>query len=142
MHSNDWSSDVCSADLRRTLVQIEQRDLRAGVDEAPGDGGADGAARAGHRDDPAGHPLLLRRSELGLLQRPVLDLEGLGLGDRVEPADRLGVGAHRDVVLVDVGRDGVRLRALADGKVASSEEHTSELQSLMRYSYAVFCLKK
>src|SRR3546814_5863056 len=29
-----------------------------------------------------------------------------------------------------------------DGHVARSEEHTSELQSLMRISYAVFCLKK
>src|SRR3546814_5624133 len=28
------------------------------------------------------------------------------------------------------------------GKVHRSEEHTSELQSLMRISYAVFCLKK
>src|SRR3546814_1906886 len=28
------------------------------------------------------------------------------------------------------------------GEVARSEEHTSELQSLMRISYAVFCLKK
>src|SRR3546814_1276616 len=30
----------------------------------------------------------------------------------------------------------------ADGNLARSEEHTSELQSLMRISYAVFCLKK
>src|SRR3546814_5340967 len=30
----------------------------------------------------------------------------------------------------------------AFGLVARSEEHTSELQSLMRISYAVFCLKK
>src|SRR3546814_6103417 len=29
-----------------------------------------------------------------------------------------------------------------DGAVLRSEEHTSELQSLMRISYAVFCLKK
>src|SRR3546814_6276183 len=29
-----------------------------------------------------------------------------------------------------------------DGRTARSEEHTSELQSLMRISYAVFCLKK
>src|SRR3546814_9671425 len=29
-----------------------------------------------------------------------------------------------------------------DGMVYRSEEHTSELQSLMRISYAVFCLKK
>src|SRR3546814_10741427 len=34
--------------------------------------------------------------------------------------------------------DGVRLRA---GRVRS-EEHTSELQSIIRISYAVFCLKK
>src|SRR3546814_4094036 len=31
---------------------------------------------------------------------------------------------------------------LHDGDHARSEEHTSELQSLMRISYAVFCLKK
>src|SRR3546814_8985598 len=30
----------------------------------------------------------------------------------------------------------------ADGLLARSEEHTSELQSLMSISYAVFCLKK
>src|SRR3546814_2826550 len=29
-----------------------------------------------------------------------------------------------------------------DGRAVRSEEHTSELQSLMRISYAVFCLKK
>src|SRR3546814_8221416 len=31
---------------------------------------------------------------------------------------------------------------IAGSKVGRSEEHTSELQSLMRISYAVFCLKK
>src|SRR3546814_2514345 len=41
----------------------------------------------------------------------------------------------------------VTLRALvigweAQGEMARSEEHTSDLQSLMRISYAVFCLKK
>src|SRR3546814_9188244 len=34
------------------------------------------------------------------------------------------------------------LRRLAFELQARSEEHTSELQSLMRISYAVFCLKK
>src|SRR3546814_7363878 len=33
-------------------------------------------------------------------------------------------------------------RALAAGLLERSEEHTSELPSLMRISYAVFCLKK
>src|SRR3546814_8240207 len=36
----------------------------------------------------------------------------------------------------------LRLMAMAIGSIARSEEHTSELQSLMRISYAVFCLKK
>src|SRR3546814_2135960 len=35
-----------------------------------------------------------------------------------------------------------RLRHMPQRRVARSEEHTSELQSLMRISYAVFCLKK
>src|SRR3546814_1246936 len=34
------------------------------------------------------------------------------------------------------------IRQLVDVEQARSEEHTSELQSLMRISYAVFCLKK
>src|SRR3546814_10303809 len=33
-------------------------------------------------------------------------------------------------------------RIMVDRTVSRSEEHTSELQSLMRISYAVFCLKK
>src|SRR3546814_6574788 len=36
----------------------------------------------------------------------------------------------------------VSLRTFMAGKLLRSEEHTSELQSLMRISYAVFCLKK
>src|SRR3546814_4919685 len=40
---------------------------------------------------------------------------------------------------VDRGRG---LGGLLRGDAARSEEHTSELQSLMRISYAVFCLKK
>src|SRR3546814_8334030 len=38
--------------------------------------------------------------------------------------------------------DGDTLFGLADLGFSRSEEHTSELQSLMRISYAVFCLKK
>src|SRR3546814_7091697 len=36
----------------------------------------------------------------------------------------------------------VRVQTFVRQKIARSEEHTSELQSLMRISYAVFCLKK
>src|SRR3546814_10299638 len=49
-----------------------------------------------------------------------------------------------DVDLLSGGRDhGLpQRRALQFPDTARSEEHTSELQSLMRISYAVFCLKK
>src|SRR3546814_6084079 len=38
--------------------------------------------------------------------------------------------------------EGFRVKRLARAGIERSEEHTSELQSLMRISYAVFCLKK
>src|SRR3546814_10521701 len=44
-----------------------------------------------------------------------------------------------DLLSVACTKDG-KLRAVQKGQ--RSEEHTSELQSLMRNSYAVFCLKK
>src|SRR3546814_4311199 len=43
------------------------------------------------------------------------------------------------LVYLIVRSDGMAQRSL---EAARSEEHTSELQSLMRISYAVFCLKK
>src|SRR3546814_5157157 len=39
-------------------------------------------------------------------------------------------------------KSNTRVMAIISGCVERSEEHTSELQSLMRISYAVFCLKK
>src|SRR3546814_4876185 len=50
-----------------------------------------------------------------------------------------GAGATRRRLLL-AGAGPRRLRIRFDGQ--RSEEHTSELQSLMRISYAVFCLKK
>src|SRR3546814_5886705 len=44
---------------------------------------------------------------------------------------------------IGLGRWGIAIAAIALGAAGGrSEEHTSELQSLMRISYAVFCLKK
>src|SRR3546814_3641086 len=42
----------------------------------------------------------------------------------------------------DGDHDEVRVEVLTPTDASRSEEHTSELQSLMRISYAVFCLKK
>src|SRR3546814_8347719 len=75
------------------------------------------------------------------------------------PGDRQGgdIGFQLGVAVAIAGDDGQRRRigpangdrpALAAGILLPgpgsdrSEEHTSELQSLMRRSYAVFCLKK
>src|SRR3546814_8185390 len=62
--------------------------------------------------------------------------------------------AHLAIEIVGLGRAGIMGQSInlaaampvAERKIgkarARSEEHTSELQSLMRISYAVFCLKK
>src|SRR3546814_3440723 len=54
------------------------------------------------------------------------------------------IGILCDAGLAERRREGswVFLRAPSSLDTARSEEHTSELQSLMRISYAVFCLKK
>src|SRR3546814_1917138 len=51
--------------------------------------------------------------------------------------------APNNAVLIVVGDvDPQRVRALAEKYYGRSEEHTSALQSIMRISSAVFCLKK
>src|SRR3546814_8144773 len=70
----------------------------------------------------------------------IVDPPMLGRGvERVATA--LDVVIARDLILVDAAPVLVLPRALHVG-IIRSEEHTSELQSLMRISYAVFCLKK
>src|SRR3546814_6558834 len=61
------------------------------------------------------------------------------------PVDKQDVA--RAVRRVGCGREqngliGIGVTARAGVRQERSEEHTSELQSLMRISYAVFCLKK
>src|SRR3546814_5485175 len=64
-----------------------------------------------------------------------------------QPAKRHGHTLVR-ASLVVLGKAGKQVVHLADralqrrDHIGRSEEHTSELQSLMRISYAVFCLKK
>src|SRR3546814_5143113 len=53
--------------------------------------------------------------------------------------DELGLLLGRGVEHDELGVDRIAERF---SRVGRSEEHTSELQSLMRISYAVFCLKK
>src|SRR3546814_2679644 len=71
--------------------------------------------------------------------------------DRVEQVGREAVALQQTPEVEDGGLIGQRLQQRQLRKLAQrrnlvqrlrSEEHTSELQSLMRISYAVFCLKK
>src|SRR3546814_2052937 len=66
--------------------------------------------------------------------------EGRGEGRRIDGAAqaRPEMGDRADVIFMRMGQHEADDVALED----RSEEHTSELQSLMRISYAVFCLKK
>src|SRR3546814_2224981 len=71
-----------------------------------------------------------------LLQRP--------FGEQsLEPAGGLGLGGEDGGVIGGKTQFLLIPAALGVGQFGKrSEEHTSELQSLMRTSYAVFCLKK
>src|SRR3546814_13660855 len=80
-------------------------------------------------------------------------LAGTGVTDR-EDQRHTGDRARGDELLhpvdhpcvTDAARPGLQGRGIGArlrfGQAERSEEHTSELQSLMRISYAVFCLKK
>src|SRR3546814_9418008 len=113
------------------------------------------------RDRPPRNPSPQRdRAEPGVLlhrrarrrgeqRRAYLDaqqLPGRAFGENVEVFGRVPAAAIADRSWLSPARlpDDVLAGALSQraGVQLRSEEHTSELQSLMRISYAVFCLKK
>src|SRR3546814_1366151 len=59
-----------------------------------------------------------------------------------EPQHRAGMAERHEQRLVEALVTQAAVEALDIAVLLRSEEHTSELQSLMRISYAVFCLKK
>src|SRR3546814_8902668 len=69
--------------------------------------------------------------------RPTKPLAGIRFGPVSQPLPQIGVRIVRGVSRKRFSLGGSRLP-----DDFRSEEHTSELQSLMRISYAVFCLKK
>src|SRR3546814_8043245 len=98
MRISDWSSDVCSSDLRTDTRSNDHRPRRRGD-------------RTGPRDS--------------------------------QEDQRRRLAVRRTFGAIHSTRSGMALRKLACQTAAiRSEEHTSELQSLMRISYAVFCLKQ
>src|SRR3546814_1262584 len=122
MRISDWSSDVCSSDL----VQIVGL---AGIDRCH-----------------------LRRPECIAVGKEPIFAEQVGNNAALERLDVEQGMRHRN----GCAAEQPRLELIAGWAIgafvieqrqpclllARSEEHTSELQSLMRISYAVFCLKK
>src|SRR3546814_7923656 len=83
----------------------------------------------------------LRMHHAAVLQHEHLDVvkSGRDVGREVQPrAEKL---APEEGDLLPFGGEEALASLVADERLARSEEHTSELQSLMRISYAVFCLK-
>src|SRR3546814_3229532 len=123
MRSSDWSSDVCSSDL-----------LRAGRSQRAVTPPPQRADRAQITGFPLKYLVLLRKQEPRIANAAVRD-SGLLLSQ--EHCHQLT--RNRVVAAILVGQLVVGVERRRDDR---SEEHTSELQSLMRISYAVFCLQK
>src|SRR3546814_2593734 len=131
MRISDWSSDVCSSDLGRQsrLCGTPDRRNRQGRAAVP-------SAGCGARDSlNDGFGVDLNRSPVSVSCR--------AKSRHRSEARALTVSRLRSTRTGLIGRL-VRYRSLSAAPKSAyrSEEHTSELQSLMRISYAVFCLKK
>src|SRR3546814_3193710 len=140
MRISDWSSDVCSSDLPRAHHGWPGRCPREGTQGWPqvrplqGPGAARSGCYGPTRHvrfrplqgtrDRARHSLPLCRSQRGT------------------PGLRSARACCQNAMMMTGAPIKLTQADAADVADLRSEEHTSELQSLMRISYAVFCLKK
>src|SRR3546814_7187627 len=115
MRISDWSSDVCSSDLIGVMACISI------VDDA-------GDLKAFLRMDGAA------KLALDISQNKAFTAVSFGMS-----TDQWWEFIKDDAPLLHGITHTPRLTVFGGGR---SEENTSELQSLMRLSYAVFCLKK
>src|SRR3546814_1478082 len=112
MRISDWSSDVCSSDLGGGAKDIRRSDSLPEIRTGP-----EIPAKPGCKGSRFRRPLQCRQKFA-----PERSYGTEWIGAHIEHA-----GAYARVEFLRRWR---------------SEEHTSELQSLMRISYAVICLKK
>src|SRR3546814_3210884 len=113
MRISDWSSDVCSSDLRNGRVGRSHVYLLL----------------------PASLPAgVTKSSRTAIVSIRATSPAGTHVMRRVDGSQTVKPRSLRSI------RNWSRMGEPGTG--SRSEEHTSELQSLMRISYAVFCLKK
>src|SRR3546814_1154140 len=141
MRISDWSSDVCSSDLRRH----EPCDRLIPVDEQSKCGGLNAPKRE--------RSIAVIAATNVVVARPVHTVRPIHRGSNARGnikrffvliVDQL-MNGFAEVAFVQRARPKTQAGAPSSGiveNVPRSEEHTSELQSLMRISYAVFCLTK
>src|SRR3546814_3212990 len=140
MRISDWSSDVCSSDLA-----VTELGNATGFDFELQDRGGLGHAKL----------IEARNQFLGLASKSkkLVGVRPNGLSDEPqykididwEKARALGLATSDINETLSAAWGSAYVNQFIDrGRVkrVRSEEHTSELQSLMRISYAVFCLKK
>src|SRR3546814_2076641 len=141
MRISDWSSDVCSSDIAshgaladHIPLKLRQCGKNAEHHPARWRRGVDLRALAGEhpQTDTAIRQILHRADQVGErsaepVERP--NDEDIAVAQRFQAGGKTGaiITATGCTIIIDIAR---------------SEEHTSELQSLMRISYAVFCMKK
>src|SRR3546814_675555 len=188
MRISDWSSDVCSSDLRSAPAGASERARRRPVRRLPRRSmrpRSQSCARPAHRplrgrenrppvrqgragSDGYGPRFRSRRDAALRMTGPTARKDRrrrhfgafAGNSRKEEPEERFQRAPirrlaeltdvediHVVIVLMLARHDpdkgiGAGSRAHVDRPGRRSEEHTSELQSLMRISYAVFCLKK
>src|SRR3546814_2086676 len=129
MRISDWSSDVCSSDLKRYRIGSRIFTLAAGAleENALLSLATPVLERLNADTGEAAHLAVRSKQEIVVIARTAAS----GL---LQLAGR--TGATRPAHATAIGK--MLLAAMAPDDLDRSEEHTSELQSLMRISYAVF----
>src|SRR3546814_4087798 len=120
MRMSDGISDVCSSDLFSRIVTPDRLGAPKRVES--------------FEASPAERAAVARRLELLAVDRLAAELTVTNVGGRLFRVEGPWEAAVQQACVVTLEP--------VPGELTRSEEHTSELQSLMRISYAVFCLKK
>src|SRR3546814_1793073 len=122
MRISDWSSDVCSSDLETLISRLIDRPIRPLFPD-------------GFRNE-------VQIIATVMSMNPEVDGDVLALIGASAALSLSGAPFGGPIGAAKVGyKDGQYLLNPTKAELRS-EEHTSELQSLMRISYAVFCLQK
>src|SRR3546814_6039743 len=142
MRISDWSSDVCSSDLSCkypfTCPELPGHTLFQYVDDEGQRHRIDSGQVNGYLQDAMGEDFTAKdfRTWGATLHAAAL----LGGTPAPRGENKRACTTHINKVIESVAETLCNTPPIRS--LCRSEEHTSELQSLMRNSYAVFCLKK